>query len=265
MPFYKMVVAYDGTAYHGWQRQRSVTTIVGELERSFKEVFKKDISIVGASRTDAGVHALGQVARFFLEEPLPVKRIRFAWNNVLPPAILIRSLEEVTDSFHPQRGVTQKIYQYHIFEKRPLPLYARYGYFSGKLDREKLEKGLQFFVGTHDYRSFCTGHEAESTVRSIHSIVVMSVPRYGALRISVSGPGFLRYMVRRIVGACIDVASSPQRPISELSSALEEKDPRQNLHVAPSCGLVLRSIQYEHDSIETCSDDDYSSLLHNFE
>lgn len=244
MPFYKMVIAYDGTSYHGWQRQRGVPTIVGELERSFKEVFKKDISIVGASRTDAGVHALGQVARFFLEKPICERRIRFAWNNVLPAALLIRSLAEVTEPFHPQKGVSEKVYHYHFFQKRPLPLYARYGYFAGKVDEEKLCEGLRFFVGTHDYRSFCTGDEIENTIRTIHSITVEPLPRYGAWRISVKGPGFLRYMIRRIVGACIDIASSPSRSTAELLQALEEKDPRQNLHVAPSCGLVLRSIHY---------------------
>ncbi len=265
MAFYRMVLAYDGTSYHGWQRQRSVPTIAGELERSFKEVFNKDITIVGASRTDAGVHALGQVARFFLEDPLPERRMKFAWNNILPPAILIRSLTETSDAFHPQRGVIQKVYQYHIFEKRPLPLYARYGYFSGKLDREKLGAGLQFFVGTHDYRSFCTGHEAESTIRSICSIDVVPLPRYGALRVTVIGPGFLRYMIRRIVGACIDIASSPSRSITELSSALEERDPCQNLHVAPSCGLVLRSIEYKGETADALMDDDYTGLIYDGE
>ena len=103
-----MVLAYDGTSYHGWQRQRSVSTIVGELERSFKEVFNKDITIVGASRTDAGVHALGQVARFFLEDPLPERRMKFAWNNILPPAILIRTLTETSDAFHLKEGSFKK-------------------------------------------------------------------------------------------------------------------------------------------------------------
>ncbi len=255
-----MVISYDGTSYHGWQRQPVVPTIAGELERSFKTVFKKDISIVGASRTDAGVHALGQVARFFLESPLPERQLSFAWNNVLPPAILIRSLIEVPELFHPQRAVVQKIYQYYIFPQRPLPVYARYGYFSGKLDQDKLCAGLQYFVGTHDYRSFCTGHEAESTIRSIHSIEVTSLSSYGALRITVIGPGFLRYMIRRIVGACIDIASSPSRSLEELPCALAERDPRQNLHVAPSCGLVLRSIQYQGEAASDSLDDEYLGL-----
>ncbi|MBA3751927.1 tRNA pseudouridine synthase A, partial [Candidatus Dependentiae bacterium] len=108
MPLYKMVVAYDGTSYHGWQRQVELPTVAGELERRFKEVFKRDITIVGASRTDAGVHALGQVARFFLEEPLPESNMMFAWNNVLPPDILIRSLEKASENFHPQKGVKEK-------------------------------------------------------------------------------------------------------------------------------------------------------------
>ncbi|MBA3751643.1 hypothetical protein H0X06_02465 [Candidatus Dependentiae bacterium] len=112
---------------------------------------------------------------------------------------------------------------------------------------EKLSAGLQLFVGTHDFRSFCTGNEAESTIRSILSIDLDPLCRYDAFRISIKGPGFLRYMIRRIVGACIDVASSPYKTVFDLSSALEERDPRQNLHVAPALGLVLGSIAYEYD------------------
>ncbi len=243
MRMHKLVVAYDGTAYHGWQIQPDVPTIAGILEKRFQDVFKKRIKLVGASRTDAGVHALGQVARFELDVAIPPKTLLFAWNNVLPPDVLIRSLEIVPETFHPQRDVVEKTYYFHFFEHRPLPFLARYGFFCGKVDQAKLFEGLQIFVGTHDFRSFCTGDDAESTIRTINSIELMHYKRFGVHRIAVKGPGFLRYMIRRIVGACLDVASS-KKQLNELSYALDAKDPHQHLHVAPAHGLILHGVQY---------------------
>lgn len=238
-----MVVAYDGTAYHGWQVQPEVPTVAGVLEKRFQDVFKKHIKLIGASRTDAGVHALGQVASFALDHTIAPETMLFAWNNVLPPDILIRSLDVVCDTYHPQRQVIQKTYYYHFFEQRPLPFLGRYGFFCGKFDTAKVYEGLQIFVGTHDYRSFCTGDEAESTIRTIDSIDLVYYRRFGVYRIAVKGPGFLRHMIRRIVGACLDVASSNKR-IDELVKALDSKDPHQHLYVAPPHGLILHGIQY---------------------
>jgi len=250
MVHHKLIVAYDGTNYHGWQIQPDKVTIAGILEQRFLSVFKKHIKIIGASRTDAGVHALGQVASFTLPEPIAPKALHFAWNNALPSDILIRSLDLVSDTFHPQRGVVEKTYYYHFFEHRPLPFLAHYGYHAGKVDFKKLEAGLALFVGTHDFRSFCTGYEAESTVRTIHAIKVTSFKKYGIHRISVTGPGFLRYMIRRIVGACLDVAAHKSIPLDALSTALEERNPHQHLYVAPPHGLMLYRIVYAQDTDE---------------
>lgn len=167
-----------------------------------------------------------------------------AWNNALPQDILIRTLHVAAETFHPQRDVLEKTYYYHFFEERPLPFLARYGFFCGTIQQEKLQEGLQIFVGTHDFRSFCTGHEAESTIRTISSIELKHFKRFGVYRIIVRGPGFLRYMIRRIVGACLDVASS-RKPIDLLPQALAAQDPHQHLHVAPAQGLVLREVHYK--------------------
>ncbi len=239
---YKLVIAYDGTDYFGWQKQPDVATITGVLEQRFKQVFKRDIHLVGASRTDAGVHALGQVASFSLDTPIPAHNLIRAWNNALPPAILIRSLQEV-EEFHPQRYVTEKTYYYHFFEQRPLPYRSRYGYFSGPVDAEKLRAGLQIFVGTHDFRSFCTGYDAETTIRTITSIELVQYKHMS--RIVVKGPGFLRHMIRRITGACLEVASSP-KPIELLSVALAAKTSHQHLYVAPPQGLMLYRVEYSN-------------------
>ena len=207
MPVYKLIVAYDGTAYHGWQLQPDLPTITGLLQSRFHSVFKIPIKITGASRTDAGVHALGQVAAFSLDIEIDPGKLLFAWNNALPHDIVIRSLEVAPDDYHPQRKVIQKTYYYHFFDKRPLPFLARYGYDAGSIDHDKLHEGLQTFIGTHDFRSFCTGHEQESTIRTIDSIEIKHFSRYGVYRVVVKGPGFLRYQIRRIVGACLDVAA----------------------------------------------------------
>src|SRR4029079_13319538 len=120
---------YDGTDYFGWQIQSSKPTIAGTLQSSFKRVFQQEISIVGASRTDTGVHARGQVASFVSDIVIAPETMRVAWNKVLPPAIMIRSLEVVPDDFHPQRNVVNKTYHYHFFLERPLPQQARYGWY----------------------------------------------------------------------------------------------------------------------------------------
>ncbi len=249
MQTYKIVIAYDGTAYHGWQVQPEAITVAGMLERRFKDVFKIPIKLIGASRTDAGVHALGQVASFSLESHIPAQAIEFAWNNALPQDILIRSVSEAPADFHPQRHVKEKTYHYYFFDTQPLPFIGRYGYYHGAFHRDTLVEALQVFVGTHDFRSFCTGYEQESTVRTINNIKVQCFRRYGVYRIVVRGPGFLRYMIRRIVGACLEVASSQFLTIADLQSALDAKNPSQNLLVAPPRGLVLYGIEYSNTFI----------------
>src|SRR5438128_2334288 len=149
MAVYKMVVAYDGTAYAGWQIQPDAVAIANVLQTTFFHVFHKSIKIIGASRTDAGVHALGQVASFVTDLSLDAKSMKKAWNNSLPGDILIRSLEKAADTFHPQCMVRQKIYWYHFFVERPLPFVQRYGhYVYKKVDITALQKSLALFVGT---------------------------------------------------------------------------------------------------------------------
>lgn len=246
MAVYKMVVAYDGTAYHGWQRQPDDISVVQTLEESFKSVFKQKISISGASRTDAGVHALGQVASFVLDMKIAPETLKFAWNNDLPHDILIRELSVVTDTFNPRHGVYSKTYHYLFFNNRPVPFVQQYGwYFSRPVDLDLLQQALQIFVGTHDFRSFCTGYDMHSTIRTIHSIDLEYDHAMQAHRIVVKGPGFLRYMIRRIVGACLAVASKDQFTCQDIRIALAKKDPAQILPNSPAKGLLLYEINYE--------------------
>lgn len=244
---YKLLIAYDGTHFSGWQVQKHAPSVAQTMQDRFKALFNKEITLIGASRTDAGVHAMGQVAAFSVDLPVDVVQMMNAWNDALPETIVIRSLEKVDDRFHPIYGVAQKVYKYRFFLGRPLPFDQAYGWFFRYcLDVNLLHEALQLFVGTHDFRSFCTGVEmGENTVRTIESIEVHQEDSSGSWLIIVKGPGFLRHMIRRIVGASFDVASKKRVTIAKLKSILEEKNPEQALTNAPAKGLCLYSIVYK--------------------
>jgi tRNA pseudouridine38-40 synthase len=251
---YRLVVSYDGTAYRGWQRQPHESTVVGVLEDAYRRVFNRPISIVGASRTDAGVHAMGQVAAATLDLDIEPARLLRAWQAVLPGDIYIRRLDRVDDSFHPQRSVVSKRYVYYFSTIRPLPHLARYvAYHHMPVDLDRLQRAADIFVGSHDFRSFCTGNDrGDDTVRRIDSIRVRYHARWGIFSLEFQGPGFLRYMIRRITGAVLQVVSddilkSTDEAVARLQQALHECHPAQQLVTAPAHGLVLHKIRYIQD------------------
>lgn len=244
---FKLIISYDGTDYYGWQTQKELPSIASTLKKTFKNIFGSDITLKGASRTDAGVHALGQVAMFKTELDVTAEKLLYAWNNALPQDIVIRSVEQVAEDFNVYEHIDHKIYYYHFFTERPLPFFARYGlYYYYPIDFKKLEMALEQFVGTHDFRSYCSIEDTrEDTVRTIDRIYLEYYKKYGAYRIVVIGHSFLRHMIRRIVGACLEVASKPAVPISLLQEVLEKKDPRQPFPNARAKGLMLYKINYK--------------------
>lgn len=246
MKNYRITVAYDGTAYHGWLQQPGKPTVLGTLINAYESVFKQEIDLLGASRTDAGVHALGQVARFRSDLEIDSNRWVRAWNGALPADIKIRKLEPVTDQFHPHQRVWQKVYYYHIFLKRPLPFCARYGYYySCPLDLEKLRESLACFEGTHDFWTFrVEGGAARSDICTMRSVYFEQFRRFNMIRIVVCGDRFLYNMVRRMVGAALAVSSSQQRSVEEITRALKQKTSRDHFLTAPAHGLVLRRVIY---------------------
>jgi tRNA pseudouridine38-40 synthase len=246
MTCYKIVVAYDGTAYRGWQEQSNATTVSGTLIKAFQIIFFQEARILGASRTDAGVHALGQVA--IVRSPIDINPeiLLRAWSKAIPMDISIRSIQKLDQLVHPHDGVVQKTYAYYLFLKRPLPLYERFGWFVYKpIDLEILEKALNVFLGTHDFRSFCTGDDLVDTVRTIDSVQFSYVSSWDAYRIEIKGKSFLRYMIRRIVGACVAVATSPDLNLEDIKRVLVQKNPCHTLPNAPAKGLILEQIAYE--------------------
>lgn len=247
MKKFKLIISYDGTDYYGWQTQKELPSVASALQKAFKNVFGQEIILKGASRTDAGVHALGQVAMFKTEIDATADDLLYAWNNVLPHNVVIRSIEQVNQDFNLYENISHKIYYYHFFTQRPLPFFARYGlYYYYPIDFKKLEMALEQFAGTHDFKSYCSIEDTrENTVRTIDKIYVEYYKKYGAYRIVVVGHSFLRHMIRRIVGACLEVASKPNLPISMLQEVLQKKDPRQPFPNANAQGLMLYKIQYK--------------------
>jgi tRNA pseudouridine38-40 synthase len=242
---YKIVVAYKGTNFCGWQIQDDNRSVSGFLETTFKRVFNAPIKLIGASRTDAGVHAQAQVATFTTDLVVDPEKLLCAWNNALNDDITIRSLERVDDTFHPRHHVTQKTYWYHFFIERPLPMYKPYGvYIYHHVDLNKLVSALNLFVGTHDFRSFCSNKDDRTTIRTIDSIELMYETNMQAYRVIVKGKGFLHHMIRRIVGAALHVARYEAISPDVITYALAHPDAQQVLPNAPARGLMLADIRY---------------------
>jgi len=250
MNFYKIIVAYDGTRYHGWQFQDNAITIAGTLELAFMSVFHQRAAILGASRTDAGVHALGQVAILQTVIDINPEQMLRAWSKAVPSDIVILNIRKISSLVHPHDGVIQKIYSYTFFLQRPLPFVQKYGwYIYRSMNLDVLQKALNLFVGTHDFRSFCTGNDLVDTVKTIDSVEIVYVKEWNSYKIIVKGKSFLRYMVRRIVGACLTVASSSDITLEDLKRVLEMKNPGHTLPNAPAKGLLLERIVYDQGEV----------------
>jgi len=245
MNYYRLRLAYVGTRYKGWQLQAEEVTVAGVLVAAFQEAFGVPVTVVGASRTDAGVHSYDQVVRCATMLALDTERMRIVWNRALPHDMTIRVLEAVDERFHPQYGVQYKTYWYHLFEARPLPFWAPYGWeLFYPLDISKLQSSLRMVVGTHDFRSFCTGTEYESTECHIDAIEITYIKHWQAWRIAVHGPRFLYRMVRRIVGSAVYIATRPALSTALYREVFEARDPYHALMTAPAQGLMLRKIVY---------------------
>ncbi|MCX5924911.1 MAG: tRNA pseudouridine(38-40) synthase TruA [Candidatus Dependentiae bacterium] len=244
---YKIIIAYDGTGLYGWAQQPGLPSVTQIMQDTFYDIFKQKIALVGASRTDAGVHALGQVARFHTSIPIDVKAMHKAWSARLPGSLVIRSLEPALEHFHPFHGIHNKTYYYHFFLTRPLPFLDRYGlYCQGDFDKERFNEVLQLFVGTHDFTSFSTGLPiGDNPLCTIETINVHYFRRLGMYQVSITGNRFLRHMVRRLIGAALLSAQKKDKiSVADIKIVLEEKNSNHFLPNAPAKGLLLYKIRY---------------------
>lgn len=239
-----LIVAYDGTNYCGWQTQNNGITIQGELNRCLSELTGEEIETIGASRTDAGVHAMGNVAVFDTDARMPGEKFSYALNQRLPEDIRIQLSEEMPMDFHPRYCDSEKTYEYRILNRRfPVPTERLYSYFYHyDLDVEKMRAATSYFIGEHDFASFCGAKaQVKSTIRTITR---MEVERDGdMISILVSGKGFLYNMVRIIAGTLIQIGNG-QYPPEKVKEILEACDREAAGPTAPAHGLTLLGIQY---------------------
>lgn len=275
-----LTVAYDGTAYNGWQLQPNAETIESVLNRCLSELTGETVEVIGASRTDSGVHALGNVAVFDTGSPIPANKFSYALNQRLPEDIRIRGSREVAADFHPRHLESIKTYEYRICNAEfPLPtkrLYAHFTYVP--LDVGLMKKAAAYLVGEHDFKSFCSvDTQAKTTVRRIEEIrireesvagcsaaadivgaldcaagddAMIHIPHEREIVIRVRGRGFLYNMVRIIAGTLMEVGRG-QIPPGQMEEILRACDRQKAGPTAPACGLTLIGYEFLEKPVDT--------------
>lgn len=240
----RLVVAYDGTDYCGWQVQPNGITIEGVLNKALTELLGEPVAVIGASRTDSGVHAMGNVAVFDTDTKIPAEKISLALNQRLPNDIRIQKSDEVPSDWHPRYCDSTKTYEYKILNKKiPDPLQRFYTYFTYvPLDVEKMKEAAEYIVGEHDFACFCSaGSQVETTVRTVYSLDVSKTG--DVISVRISGSGFLYNMVRIIAGTLMQVGQGVYPP-EYVKEIIESADRGKAGPTAPACGLTLVGIEY---------------------
>ncbi len=237
-------VAYDGTKYSGWQIQQNSETVSGVLTRELSRLLKEDTLLIGASRTDAGVHAMGNICVFDTESEIPAEKFCYALNHSLPEDIVIQRSCEVPLNFHPRKRNCKKTYEYKIWNADFIqPFNRKYTYFVyKKLDVDKMNEAAGYIKGTHDFTAFCSIHTViPDHVRTIFNSEVFKEGNLITFRIT--GNGFLYNMVRIIAGTIVQIGLGEREPES-IKTILESMDRKNAGPTAPAQGLTLMRIEY---------------------
>lgn len=243
----RLTVAYDGTNYCGWQVQPNGVTVEEKLNQALKDLLGEEIAVIGASRTDSGVHALGNIAVFDTASKIPPEKMSYGLNQRLPDDIVIQKSEQVPGDFHPRYQETEKIYEYKIWNTTfPNPLNRLHSYFYYRtLDIVRMQQAANLLVGEHDFQSFCAANaQVLTTVRKIYSCEIQKDG--DMILIRIRGNGFLYNMVRIIAGTLIEVGSGVRKPES-IQEILELKDRKMAGPTAPPHGLTLVKIIYRNE------------------
>ena len=240
----RLKISYDGTAYHGWQIQDGTVTVEGVLTDAVSEAVGKPVEVIGASRTDAGVHALGNVAVFDADTPIPADKMAMVLNKLLPDDISIVCSDEVPSDWHPRKQDCRKTYEYRIYTapvRMPLKrLYAHYTY--SDLDIWEMDRAASFFTGEHDFTAFCAaGSQATTFTRTIYACSVKKDGNEAV--ISVTGSGFLYNMVRIIAGTLFEVGLG-RKKADDIPGIIDSLDRRKAGPTLPACGLTLIGYEY---------------------
>jgi len=270
---FKLTIAYDGAGFHGWQIQPNVPTIQGAIADAASQITQEKIFIHGASRTDTGVHALGQVAHFKTQSALSTAEIQRALNALLPPTVRIVATEEVGPDFHARWQAQAKTYRYRIWRGQVLPPfeYQRALHYSGPLDEAAMAQATRTFEGEHDFTSFSASSGSEDDdhdpdmVRVIYSSEILRDPDREELVYVVRGRSFLRYMVRKIVATLIEIGKGRLAP-PDIPAIFEACDRSRSGPTVPADGLYLVSLEYPDptDSLASSSFSRHASRRRSF-
>ncbi len=245
---YKLTLAYDGTRYGGWQIQKNALSIQALVQDALTTILKTPTQATGAGRTDAGVHALGQVAHFVHAPAFDLRRLLVSLNGLLPPDVRALSVEQAPHNFHARYSARAKTYHYRLHLDRVLDPFKRLycAHILHPVNVDLLEQASKLFLGTHDFTSFANeahqGCAARKPIKTIHRIDLISEP--GGLRLEFEGDGFLYKMVRTLVGTLLEV-SSGKRSLHEIPEIFAAKDRRRAGKTAPPQGLFLAKIDYD--------------------
>ncbi len=242
---FKVILEYDGSHYHGWQRQKGVLTIQEVVESKLGVILGRPVTVRASGRTDAGVHALGQVMNFYARTRLSPQDFQRGLNGLLPPDIVVRHVEEVPDSFHASYSAVSKTYEYRILNRAlPSALERLYTWHVPKpLDLEAMQQCLPVLLGTHDFRAFmAAGSSVTQTVRTMIAAQVWK-PDVDHIYLRFQATGFLRHMVRNLVGTLVRAGRGLMTP-QDLETILESRDRSRAGITAPAHGLYLVCVDY---------------------
>lgn len=241
----KLILEYDGTAYCGWQRQVNGLSIQQVLEEALERILCEKVSVIASGRTDAGVHALAQVASFRTKSALAANKIFLGANSVLPPDIVVKSAADAQPHFNALKDARGKVYVYRIQNTRLRPVLGRMYVWHVRypLALDRMREAASHLQGTHDFSCFCaTGCDIQDRVRTLGAIAIDERDN-GLLEITVESGGFLRHMVRNIVGTLVDVGRDKISP-EDLPEMLASRDRMKAGTAAPACGLFLKEVKY---------------------
>jgi tRNA pseudouridine38-40 synthase len=242
---FKLIIEYDGSRYHGWQRQKNDPSIQGEIEKALKTMTGKDVTVIGSGRTDAGVHADAQVANFKCDTQLKPQALISGLNSLLAEDIKIKFCEQVDASFHARYDAKSKIYHYKILNRSiPAAIGRQYLWFVRRtLNQEAMRAAIAHIIGRHDFKAFeGGGSPRQSSTRQILA-ARLGTHEGGLLIFHIEADGFLRYMVRNIVGTLVDVGLEKRTP-QDFKRILDSKDRSQASATAPAQGLILMEVKY---------------------
>ncbi len=241
----KIIIEYDGTDYHGWQCQAELPTIQKTIEDAIRQITRENVKIAGSGRTDAGVHAIGQVANFFIETQMDPETLRKALNSTLPRDISIIKAQEVPDGFHAQFSSRSKVYEYRIFNRPHPPALQRnrVWHIQERLDTKKMREAAAYLEGTHDFSVFATADiTVKTTVRKVKRVHVKKTCE-GIILIEMEADGFLKRMVRMITGTLVETGKGKLTP-EGFGQILTGGQKTKNVFTAPSSGLFLKKVIY---------------------